>query len=263
MWIRTRVALTATYLAILLTGLPAGGDTPDRPPGYFEAGSAPDPLLLVAVAPEGAVAEADRYVFRETRKLQGSARWALAMADDDEGAAIAHDFSCALGVVPDANAVPVLTRLLSRTTIDLITSVEIAKQHYKRKRPYLVDKGDICVTRSPALAASYDYPSGHAAYGFAIGLILAEASPDRAGPILARARAFGESRAICGVHNLSSVHAGWTQAAEIVAALHGSVAFRRDMEAARAEVAALRRVGVHPTDKACAEEAVVLSGPGL
>ena len=44
--------------------------------------------------------------------------------------------------------------------------------------------------------------------------------------ILVRARAYGESRIVCGVHNLSAVEAGRTNASALVAALHGSPQFR-------------------------------------
>ena len=69
--------------------------------------------------------------------------------------------------------------------------------------------------------------------------MLAELMPERATPILARGRAYGESRMICGAHNASAVDAGQRVAAATFAALHGSADFRADMDAARAELAAL------------------------
>ena len=53
----------------------------------------------------------------------------------------------------------------------------------------IVSSGLACTARSEALAKSPDYPSGHASWGWAVGLILAELAPDRAVPILQRARA--------------------------------------------------------------------------
>jgi acid phosphatase (class A) len=73
-----------------------------------------------------------------------------------------------------------------------------------------------------------------------MALVLAELLPDRATDILARGRAYGESRAICGSHSISAVQAGYMTAASYVAALHGSADYRRDLDAARAELAALR-----------------------
>ena len=44
--------------------------------------------------------------------------------------------------------------------------------------------------------------------GWAWALILSELAPDRADAILARGLAYGESRAVCGVHYASDVEAG-------------------------------------------------------
>ena len=49
-------------------------------------------------------------------------------------------------------------------------------------------------------------------------MILAELEPDRASDILVRARAYGESRVVCGVHNASAVEGGRIIAAAMVAA---------------------------------------------
>ena len=51
------------------------------------------------------------------------------------------------------------------------------------------------------------------------GLVLAELAPDRATPILSRARAIGESRVVCGVHYPSDVLAGYLAASLWVSTL--------------------------------------------
>jgi acid phosphatase (class A) len=135
------------------------------------------------------------------------------------------------------------------------------KDIYQRKRPYLVDKGPICVERTEALAKSPDYPSGHNTWGWAVGLVMAELVPDRATEILIRARAFGESRLVCGVHNLSAVEAGRTNASIVVAALHGNPQFRADLDAARSEIAAARAAGPAPEAAACSAESAILAKP--
>ena len=109
------------------------------------------------------------------------------------------------------------------------------------------------------LALSPDYPSGHVTWGWTVGLILAELAPDRAEPILSRARAFGESRLVCGVHNLSAVEAGRTNGSIVVAALHGREDFRKDLEIARKEVAAARKAGPAPDTATCAAEAEIVA----
>ena len=90
-------------------------------------------------------------------------------------------------------------------------------------------------------------------------LILAELMPDRATEILARGRAFGESRIICGAHSLSAVQAGWLAGAAATAVLHGSAAFRADMEAAREEVAKIREHVPPPDPTACRAQTEALA----
>ncbi len=73
-----------------------------------------------------------------------------------------------------------------------------------------------------------------------MGLVLAEIAPDRATDVLSRARAFGDSRVVCGVHTVSDVEEGRTTASMLVAALHADPQFRADVEVARVELARLR-----------------------
>ena len=98
-----------------------------------------------------------------------------------------------------------------------------------------------------ALEKDPSYPSGHTAIGWGFALILTEIAPDRADEILARGRAFGESRIVCNHHWYSDVVWGRFMGAATVARLHADPTFRADMEAAKAEFAALRAKGLPPT----------------
>jgi acid phosphatase (class A) len=137
--------------------------------------------------------------------------------------------------------------------------VDQAKQFYRTRRPYLSGTSNICQAKTADLAANPDYPSGHAAGGWMEALILAELAPDRATDILARGRAFGESRLVCGSHSLSAVQAGWMAAAAATAALHAQPAFRQDLEAARAELPKARAAAPSPDPAACRAEAAALA----
>ena len=86
------------------------------------------------------------------------------------------------------------------------------------------------------------------------------AAPDRDEPILARARAFGESRVVCGVHNASAVEAGRLLAAAIVARRAADADLAADLVRARAELAALRAAGGGPAAR-CAAETALLPTP--
>ena len=112
-----------------------------------------------------------------------------------------------------------------------------AKDGFAVRRPYLNDDLPICEPKTAHLAANGDYPSGHTTSGWSAALILAELIPDRATQILQRGREYGESRYICGSHSRSAVEAGFMAGSVLVATLHTSPAFRRDMDAARTELA--------------------------
>jgi acid phosphatase (class A) len=144
--------------------------------------------------------------------------------------------------------------ILGRVGTDAANAASNAKNKYQRTRPFLHNEGNICIERSEGLKKSFDYPSGHASASWAEGLALAELVPERATAILQRARGYGESRIVCGVHNWSAVEAGRTNGAAVYAALHGSQEFRADMAKAREELATARKSGSKPDASACAKE---------
>jgi acid phosphatase (class A) len=196
----------------------------------------------------------DRDIFEKTRKLDGTARWTLAISDAQITiAALLRTFRCAMGMLLTPEQAPKLATLLSKAVTDSNASVNRFKLIYKRERPFELQPGPIC-TPPPT---RYDYPSGHSSIGMTMALILTELEPDRATELLERGRAFGESRVVCGVHYASAVNAGEIHAAAIVAALHAVPEFRSDLNAVRTELAGLRKNSAAPQD--CAEEAGLLS----
>jgi acid phosphatase (class A) len=134
--------------------------------------------------------------------------------------------------------------------------IDPAKDHYARPRPFVRLKGNICVPRTDGLVKSGSYPSGHSTASWAWGLIFAELAPDRATEILSRARAYSESRVVCGVHYPSDIAAGRLNGSALFGALQASPEFRADMETARTEVAAARAAGAaRPDPEVCKVEA--------
>lgn len=261
-----RVVSMAALAALLLTGsaLAQPSPVPAAPQqGYLPAGTL-DTLKILppAPAPGSPQAEADRKIFLATRALKDTPRWALAIKDVDEKAILA-DFGCALGFTPSLTKTPRMVGLLLRLRFDIGAAVNGPKDVYKRPRPYLVDEGDICVDKSDGLAKSPDYPSGHSTWGYAVGMALAEADPEHATEILSRARAFGESRVVCGVHNMSSVSAGQLNASALMAAVSGTSLFQSDLAGIRKEIAENRKAGPAPDAAQCAAEAALIAQPLL
>lgn len=216
--------------------------------------------MLLPAAPKSGSAryEADRQVFKATRALEGSPRWVLAQHDVDYATpALLADFSCAMGVPLDAARLPRLAALIDQTSGAADASTGPAKKANQRQRPFLIDPGATCQS-TLQLAHSFDYPSGHATRGWAVGLVLGELAPDRASDLLLRARSYGDSRVVCGVHNLSAIQAGTMNGAAVVATLHATGAFQNQLAAARAELADYRKVTPSNAGPQCSAERALI-----
>jgi acid phosphatase (class A) len=187
-------------------------------------------------------------------------RWTLATDDANLNfPQAAGTFSCALNAPITEQDTPHLYMLLRRTLTDALLSTYSAKDHYSRTRPFVVNKEPTCTPNEEKfLMTNGSYPSGHTAIGWAWALILSEISPGQNDAILARGRAFGESRVVCNVHWQSDVIEGRLMGAAIVARLHADPTFRADLEAAKAELAAVRAKGLKPL-RDCAAEAAAMA----
>ncbi len=241
---------------------PASAQTPTaRPVGFFAPNAAPNAVATIPPAPKEGEARnsLDWEIFRKTRALEGSERWALAKSDDSyKPADLLKNFSCSVGATLTPENSPTLASILNRTSLDAGIAAEAAKQLYRRTRPFMHNPGEICIERSTGLQNSFDYPSGHGSLGWMSGLIVAQLAPDHASAALARGRAYGESRVVCGVHNMSAIEAARTNAAGVFAALQGVPEFRAEMEKAKAELAAARASSPAPDAAACAKEAELI-----
>jgi acid phosphatase (class A) len=262
----TRGQVTSALAALLALGAPVAAapqaqpsakpqeQQPIKAPGYLGPQGVPEAVKFLPPPPaDNSLSEQrDFAVFMETRKLKGSDRWALATSDaQGKPQLILDDWSCALGASIDAKQAPALTKLMVNVGRDAGAIVDRIKDHYKRPRPFVGNAQPICVERTADLAKSPSYPSGHTTFSWAWGLVLAEIAPDRADQVLARARAYGESRVVCGVHFVSDIDQGRADGSALIAAEHASPAFRADLDAARLELAALRKTAPAPSAASC------------
>jgi len=224
-------------------------------------------LNLVDVVPPAPIAQeprgvADREVFKLTRALKGTPRWTMAIGDGpSDPASMMRDFACAAQVTMSPANAPRTLALLDRASRDTGREANELKSYYKKKRPFLLDSGETCEPQTDELSISYDYPSGNATKGWTWGLILAELLDDRAAPIMARARAYGESRVVCGVHNMSAVEAGRMVASATLAVVRTEPPYQDGVIAARRELAALRKLSPPPSAQFCSAEEAVVTQP--
>lgn len=232
------------------------------PTGYLST-DAVDVLAVLPPPPDKGDPRyaAERRIFRMTRKMQGTPRWELAAQDADIRAAdLLRTFACALNVELAPTDVPRLVQAARKATIDSGRAVGTAKLHFGKARPFQIDRGATC-RPAAEVGTSSDYPSGHSVAGWTWALVLAEIVPDRATEILARGRAYGDSRVVCGMHNPSAVEAGRLSGSVIMARVAAEPAYRADIEAARQEFAAAVRERPAPDAARCEREAQLIAAP--
>lgn len=267
--------LRPLILAITLCALVSGCSTPAasrhavpevRPgvaQGYLQKEQLPDSITLLPPPPAaGSAALALDEQVNLARTLRGTARWNQATTDANlRFPEAASHFACAVGTEINEQATPRVYGLLRRTFTDAALVVDAAKHRYNRTRPFVLNSEPTCAPDQEAeLAKNGSYPSGHTSIGWTWTLILAELVPERSDAILARGRSYGESRLVCNVHWQSDVISGRFMGSAVVARLHADPDFRRDMDAARSELAT-RLAGAHTAPAKCAAEAAALAQP--
>ena len=273
----SRICAIAAALALSsLLGACSGADTRSSPepvpeirPGILQGYLPMDaPLASVEFVPPTPATDSPRQamddlVVEQMLALRGSARWQLATQDAHLAFPAAADtFSCALAIPISEQATPALYMLLRRTLADLGLATYSAKNAYQRERPFMVNGAPICTPEEEEmLRGDGSYPSGHTAIGWGWALILSQLAPDRAEALLARGRAFGESRNVCNVHWRSDVIAGRMVGAAAVARLQNDGAFLAAMTAAREDIERLRGQDLAP-NRDCAAEAAALAQMG-
>lgn len=217
-----------------------------------------------APAPDSPRQEMDDGIVADMLPLRGTARWDLAARDARLGfPAAAEAFSCAMGLPITEQDTPDLYMLMRRTLADLGLSTKTAKDAYQRKRPFMVNDEPTCTPEEEdALRKDGSYPSGHTAIGWGWALMLSELAPERAEALVARGRAYGESRNVCNVHWRSDVIAGRMAGAAAVARLHTNEEFLAAMAAARTDIARAREAGLEPTLD-CEAEAEALASVNI
>lgn len=223
--------------------------------GYLKDGQF-DLLKVLPPAPVKGDArfEADRKIFRLTRRFVGQPRYEMATQDAKfDVRDLMEDYSCAVGVELTPENAPHVAQLVAKAGADTLNQSHAAKMHYKRLRPFFFDKGTTCQPKEE-IGKSYDYPSGHTTWGWTWATVLSQLVPSRATEILARGRAYGESRIVCGVHNYSAVEGGRLSAASTMNVVETTADYQKDFAVAKQEIQALIHNPGSAKPKSCQAE---------
>ncbi len=223
-----RALLGAVALAALAFCQPASADETHP---YFKADVVP--LLDLIVPPPGKDSAETKAELAEVTTLMAIAseeRKKQAIADDEENLA---QFLAGTSIKLDKDKIPLTTALIQRVidTEDEITTP--AKKGFGRPRPPTVDDQ---IKPLIKLSKSGAYPSGHATNGTAIAIVLAKMLPEKKDELMARAKDYGWSRMIVGVHYRSDLDAGHASGALMAQALMSNADFLKEFEPAKAEM---------------------------
>jgi len=231
-----RHGLVSSLLLTLCVSAPAFAA---HPQGFLTADEVPNSLKILPPPPaETSVAFlSDKADYEAGRVLKDKAREELAARDADYND-ITQIFSVAYGQEISPQHTPALYSLLQKVLQDSHDhAMKAAKNHYMRLRPFVLYKDPTCTPAfDEKMKGTGSYPSGHASFGWAAALVLAEINPARQSEILQRGYDFGQSRVICGAHWQSDVDSGRLMGSAVVAALHNNAAFMTALGQAKAEL---------------------------
>lgn len=150
-------------------------------------------------------------------------------------------FNAALGF--DIARYPVTNGLLAEVVKEEDADSKIAKDFFRRERPYSVDRTlKTCTPVKPGKSVHSSYPSGHATLAFVLAEVLSQLIPQKSQAILARAGQYAENRLVCGVHFRSDIVAGQQFGTILALRLMEQPEFRAQMDAARAELRAAKLI---------------------
>jgi acid phosphatase (class A) len=142
-----------------------------------------------------------------------------------------------LGAWFSPDSLPVTADFMARVWSDATYYIWAHKFRSNRVRPYQLD-ARVQHLEDPNFPA---YPSGHSGNSYVAAYVYAQLLPEHRDLFLANAQDMAYSREILGVHYPSDSESGRTLARQIVDKLLTVPAFRRDLAAAREEIAAAHK----------------------
>lgn len=242
----TKMRLLLPVLLLFATPVAAQPATPapaESPaPGYV-ANRPPLALLrLLPPPPEAGSSDeqADKFLYLHSKRGIGGPLWQNAISQlSVTSPSFLQAVSCALGATLTPQTTPAIMTLLRRAGTDLGRVVFLAKDYYKRPRPFTTDKGKACdpdAAKDGGKALGFAYPSGHAAVGWLWGLILSDARPERSATLLKFGKSTGDLRIACRVHWASDVTGGRLLATALYQQIEETADYKAELSKAKMEL---------------------------
>ena len=224
--------VTATVLLFLIQTTLAW--SAERPL-YFLTPAAVDPIALLPAPPITGSPEqlADMTTVVNARNTCTSNDLAVAL-EQNHGLTV-FNLAPFLGSDFTSKRLPKTAALCRHAQSDTARFVTIAKQHFKRLRPSVVDTNLLVTT--PAL--DFSYPSGHSAEATVIASILMELVPDQADRIFIAGRNAGWHRVQLARHYPSDIQAGRVLAQTVFRAMKSDASYLAEFAQAKGEIAAV------------------------
>ena len=229
----------ALSLALLLIVTPAFALS-DAP---YISGKDLDPVLLLPSPPAlGSKAQAsDMAAVLAAQKSRTKAQ--AAKAEVDAPLAISQ-FTEVLGPAFNKDNLPKLNAFLVKVSREANTYTNTVKDFWKRPRPFETNPavhppgGMKATTLDLQGQPTVSFPSGNAAFGAEMAVILADMVPEKRAELFARGWELGTDRIVGGVHYPTDVQAGRLIGTVMVSLMMQNPAFRADLAEAKAELRA-------------------------
>lgn len=201
-------------------------------------------FIATAGAPPARDSAETRAELDELLALQQSRSAAEVSAAQADRKTEVRRFYSSLGLPGNPRELPHVERLAQRVEDDVRIYVRALKGHYRRLRPYEIEP-----RLSPCIEdvkGDRSYPSGHAAYAWAMAGMLSDLVPERRAALAARAGEFARQRMVCGVHFPSDLAAGRQAAERVMHSIRATKEYATEAAEASAELRAALGLPARP-----------------
>jgi acid phosphatase (class A) len=197
-----------------------------------------DPKILLP-APPAEDSPAAKAELAELDRIQAErSQEAFARADHDFRTRNGSIFAEAIGPAFDLGKLPATAQLLANVQKDEDAAASVAKDYFRRTRPWIVDPALNSCSKMDDPHSSY--PSGHSTMAYAMAVVLASLVPEKAPAIMGRAADYAENRLVCGMHRRRDIQAGQVLGTVVAELLLRNPGFKTEFEAAKEELRVAR-----------------------